>query len=103
MKYDDFIRELCRRSRREGCTITNKQARVFFELFKDLIEEILSEDDSVIFMDFIKFETRELKSKRIVNVNTGEPDLTSEVKTAHVRLSKNLKERVKINLELNGK
>lgn len=92
---------MVRKSKYTKHKLTITQTKAFMELFKEVVTDLLLEEDSLVLENFVKFEIKELKSKQIRNVTTGELDTTRELKVPSVRLSRKLREEIKkeINFE----
>ena len=98
MNYSKLLREIANRSKLTENKLKIGQVETCLELLADVVEDMVLNGEEIVLRNFLKFETKELASKNIRNVSTGELDTTRDLKVPHVRFSRKFKEELKDKL-----
>lgn len=100
MNNSEFVREIVRKSKYTDTKLTIKEVKMCILLMREVVEEIFTEEDSLIIENFMKFDVKQLASKKIRNVRTGELDTTRDLKVPRVVLSRGFREEIKEKINL---
>lgn len=98
MNHSKLLREISRKSKFTDNKLKIGQVETCLELLIEVVEELILNEEELIIKNFLKFETKNSKSKTIRNVSSGEISKTRDLKVPSVRLSKTFKEELKRKL-----
>lgn len=100
MNNNEFIREIVRKSKYTDVRLTIKEVKMCILLMREITEEIFINDDTLVIENYLRFDNKELVSKKIRNIKTGEIDLTRDLKVPRVSLSRKFREDIKEKINL---
>lgn len=95
MKYLDFVKEISAQSKETERPLAQDDVKVCFDLAREVIIDLLKNEDHLVIRDFLKFETKTRKGRVINAVNSNNKIEIPDTIVAKVSLSDNFKKEVK--------